>query len=160
MKLVKIASGKVVQYIDQSGTGSGGEGASVTKGSAQSIADTTLTAITFDTEEFDTDDLHSTSVNTERITIPATGVYLVTAGVQWASGTTGFRYMNIELNGTTNLAEDRRNGVSGQETEQTVSRIYSFTAGDYVVLNVYQNSAGSVNISSGAQTFLSVQRLR
>lgn len=160
MKLVKIASGKVVQYIDQSGTGSGGEGASVTKGSAQSIADTTLTAITFDTEEFDTDDLHSTSVNTERITIPTTGVYLVTAGVQWASGTTGFRYMNIKLNGTTNLAEDRRNGVSGQETEQTVSRIYSFTAGDYVVLNVYQNSAGSVNISSGAQTFLSVQRLR
>ena len=159
MKLVKIASGKLVQYVDQAGTGSGGEGASVTKGSAQSIADITLTAITFGTEEFDTDDMHSTSVNTERISIPATGVYIVTGGVQWASGTTGFRYIALEVNGTTNIAEDRRNGVSGQETEQTVSRVYAFTAGDYVVLNCYQNSSAAVNISSGAQTFLSVQRL-
>lgn len=47
------------------------KGVYLTKSASQSIPITTYTAITWDTESFDTDAFHSTTTNTSRITIPS-----------------------------------------------------------------------------------------
>src|SRR4051794_16526480 len=46
---------------------------------AQSIPDGALTALTFNTEHFDTDSIHSTSSNTSRLTCQTAGIYVITA---------------------------------------------------------------------------------
>lgn len=57
------------------------------------IADSTLTAVTFDAEEWDTHNFHSTSVNTSRVTPTKAGKYKVTGSVCFASAS---NYLYIE----------------------------------------------------------------
>lgn len=78
--------------------GSGGAssarvGARVYKTANQTINNDVLTALTFDVEDFDTDSFHSTSSNTERLTIPAgkDGLYHVICRVWWTANATGYR---------------------------------------------------------------------
>jgi hypothetical protein len=63
-------------------------GCSLYKSSSQSITASTATAMTFDSENFDTDAFHSTTTNTSRITIPSgkAGYYLFTMLTDWGSG--------------------------------------------------------------------------
>lgn len=58
------------------GAGSSYRGASVTKSLAQTVNSGATDLITFDTNIIDTDSIHSTSVNTERLTVPS-GVSLI-----------------------------------------------------------------------------------
>jgi len=57
--------------------------ARVTNSSNISIPDNTNTTLTFNTETFDNGGFHSTSVNTERLTIPVDGVYLIGCNVSF-----------------------------------------------------------------------------
>ena len=62
-------------------------GCRVTNSVGQSISNVTRTALSFDTESFDTSGFHSTTVNPQIMTVPSgkAGKYLVTAGVTFAT---------------------------------------------------------------------------
>lgn len=49
------------------------------------IANNSTTQLTFDSERWDTDGMHSTSTNTGRLTCVTSGLYLVFANVQWVA---------------------------------------------------------------------------
>ena len=53
----------------------------IRQSSGQSITLNTLTALNFDTEDFDTDTMHDNVTNNTRITFATTGKYLVTGAV-------------------------------------------------------------------------------
>ncbi|MCW2957127.1 MAG: hypothetical protein JWO69_1996 [Thermoleophilia bacterium] len=53
-------------------------GAKVYRLTGQSVPATTATNLTWDAEEYDTDALHSTTTNTDRLTIPTSGYWLLT----------------------------------------------------------------------------------
>ena len=79
------------------------QGVSLTKSASQSITNTTETAVTWDTENFDVGGYHSTVTNTERITIPSgkAGYYQFNCYLGWdASGATGLRSLQLHKNGT------------------------------------------------------------
>lgn len=118
----------------------------VYKSSAQSIGTSSFATITFDQERFDTDGMHSTSSNTDRITIQTPGIYLVTGMVGFDSNAAGLRSAGIFMNGSTYLAaiDVPANSVGG--CNLALSTIYEFAAGDYVTLRVWQNSGGALNV--------------
>ena len=122
-------------------------GANVYKNVTQSIANATWTTITFDSENFDTDSFHSTSTNTSRMTIPSgkNGKYLVTANLSFPTNTTGMRASMIRKNGA-DYAKGTWIGAFNEAVGLIATQIIDLVATDYVEMQVYQDSGGSLNI--------------
>jgi hypothetical protein len=125
-------------------------GCSLTKTSSQGTDNATETAITFDSETYDTDGFHSTVTNTSRITIPAgkAGKYLFTGVYVFDDNATGIRYLNLKKNGSTNLYLNNANATSSSAGFYCFSFVYNLIATDYIEMFVYQNSGGSKNLLS------------
>jgi hypothetical protein len=109
----------------------------------------TPTVLTFNSERFDTDGIHSTASNTSRLTCNTPGVYSIFANVLFdASGAGTVRIAQVRLNGTTLIGEMRLGPVSGGAlgTSVAFNTPYKLAIGDYVELIVYQDSGGSLNV--------------
>ena len=138
-------------------------GCRVTNSASVSIANTTVTALTFNTETYDTDAFHSTSTNTDRITIPAgkSGYYLINYNINYAANGSGFRNCGIRINnnaaGIDNVAYIK--GFSDEENSLAATTVYYLNAADYVTLHTYQNSGGSLNTVGGGRTYFEVIRM-
>lgn len=107
-----------------------------------------LTALTFDSERWDDAGFHSTSVNTNRLTIPQAGRYLVGASIVFASNATGIREVYLFLNNTTRIADELRPAVSGSSTRIVINTVYAFAVGDYLECYAYQDSGGNLNVTA------------
>lgn len=94
--------------------------------------------LTFDSERFDTDNMHSTGTNPGRITINTAGIYVVTGHVQWQLNTAGVRGLGIRVNGATFVGTD--DYAIGNASLQTTATVYKLAAGDYLELLANQNS--------------------
>lgn len=120
----------------------------------QTISNNTITAITWSVETYDTNAFHSTSTNTQRITIPSgkAGYYMVGGQFGLDTNTTGNRILSIYKNGS----EYKRLLLQPGNLEPTIgiSAPISLTVGDYVELRFFQNSGGNRNIyTNGADAF-------
>lgn len=95
-------------------------------------------AALFDTEDEDTDNFHSTSSNTSRITIPTglDGVYLLTGTAQDA---TGGSFMRFYKNGAALAGALGR--LPNASDAVAISGIFRLAATDYMELTFYTNSA-------------------
>lgn len=116
---------------------------------AQSIPDAATTALNFNSERFDTDVIHDTSTNNERLTCKTAGVYLISASVGFVSNATGFRALILRLNGTTFIALDERPTVNGNALRLTITTVYQLAVNDYVEALAYQTSGGALNTDQG-----------
>lgn len=129
-------------------------GARVFHSANQSLTTGVATGLAFDTERFDTDGFHSTSVNTNRLTIPAGlgGKYLVGGGIRYASNATGWRQLALRLNGDNAkfIATDVRGANPTDVTDITISTVLELAVGDYVELMAAQTSGGNLNVLAGA----------
>lgn len=149
--------------LDGGSMGSG-VGASAFNNGTQSVPNNTDTALTLDSEDFDTDGFHSTGSNTSRMTIPAGlgGKYLLTGRTRFAANATGFRQLYFYKNGATTLADTLAPITTGTNHDAEVTFIVSLAAGDYVELYAVQNSGGSLNVgnaSSYVSTRFQIMRL-
>lgn len=131
--------------------------ARVFKSGNQSIASATPTALTFDSETYDTNTIHDNVTNNSRLTAPIAGKYVVHGTVQWDFSAAGnIRGMYFYKNGVIyaalqfvppTLAGANGNIVAGAD-------IIDLAAGDYVELLAFQDSGGALNAlgGSGANT--------
>jgi hypothetical protein len=120
-------------------------GARVYNSANISLAHGAEVVLTFDSERYDTDTIHSTSTNTERLTCQTAGVYLIIASVQIQGNAGGAaRQVMIRLNGTTNLCNTRQ-VFNAADSNLSVSTIYELSATDYVTVVCYQDSGGALN---------------
>ena len=114
-----------------------------------SVANNTLVALTFNTERWDTDTIHNTSTNTNRLTCQTAGLYHIYGTVLFAANATGQRAVQIKLNGTTFIGGDMRvDAAASGGTRLTAVTEYSLSAADYVELVVFQDSGGALNVTS------------
>ncbi|MFA4972675.1 MAG: hypothetical protein WC683_08675 [bacterium] len=120
-------------------------GARVYNNADITIGNNSWTALTFNSERFDTDDIHSTSTNTSRLTAARTGTYLIFGSVHWADNATGRRILRILAGGTDTIARVEYAIVSSS-TAMTISTVYRLLANNYVELSVYQSSGGDLNV--------------
>jgi hypothetical protein len=126
-------------------------GCSLTAGAETTIANATFTAVAFSVEKYDTDNFHSTSTNTSRITIPSgkAGKYLITGKLNFNSNATGYRQIAIYKNGSS-LSYNAFAVVNGNVTGVTIVSLDSLAEGDYLELFGYQTSGGNLNTESGS----------
>src|SRR5512139_267514 len=80
-------------------------GCRVYNNAAINIANDTVTALTFNSERFDTNGIHSTALNTGRLTCQTAGTYVITAHAAFAANATNRRQITIRLNGATIIAD-------------------------------------------------------
>ena len=128
-------------------------GVSLVKSAVQAVANATDTAITWNTEDYDTSAFHDNSTNTDRITIPAgkAGYYLIEARVSFAANATGIRSVTVKKNGSTAVSgADLNNQGSSASAVLIQSRVIYAAVADYFHLNAYQTSGGSLNTDNGA----------
>lgn len=114
----------------------------------QSIDDSTVTALAFNSERFDTDGIHDTATNNSRLTCATAGTYLIGASVEWASSATGNRNLSLRLNGTTFLVGVAQTALTGATTQQQFATLYDLAAADYVECMVFQTSGGALNVNA------------
>jgi hypothetical protein len=126
----------------------------------QSVNNATWTPLTFDSEDFDTTNLHDISVNTDRVSISHTGLYLVSARAAFAANTTGSRAVGIAKNGTTSAELQRvrfTTGVNaaaaGVHIEQILTLLELREGVDFVAALVYQDSGGALNVGSTSRFY-------
>lgn len=118
------------------------------------VASGTVQAVTFDSERYDTDTMHSTSVNTSRITFTTAGTFAVFGNLAFAANATGFRAIELRLNGTTYIASIVIPAVGGGiPTRLGVYTEYAFTAGQYVELIANQTSGGALNLEQSGNAY-------
>lgn len=128
-----------------------GVGASVQRGvaSPQTISNTTNTLINWVTELYDEAAFFDSGSDT-RITIPQTGKYQVQGKVTWNSNATGRRSIFLRKNAAVDdpvsyQAGNTQTAVNGNVTDTAFTAELSLTAADYLTLDVWQNSGGSLD---------------
>ena len=112
--------------------------------STQAVSASTITPITFDSEEFDTDGFHSTGANTSRITIPSglAGKYLfVVSGVIPNTGSTEIDFYK---NGTTFVRSGGGGTHPGNRAHATC--LANLSVADYIEAIVYTTVGGGLTI--------------
>lgn len=126
-------------------------------GSNQSIDNNTLTAITWDAEDFDTDAFHSTSSNTSRFTIPSgkAGKYQLVLHGNIEQDATGRRAIRLYKNG-----ESFQRGVTFLPTSGDgigiqyfdYSAVMNLAVDDYIEIYFFQNSGSNKNWYAGSNS--------
>lgn len=122
----------------------------------QSITSGVTTLVTFNSEEWDTDAIHSTSTNTSRFTVPTgkAGKWRFTWHLTYAANATGQRIAWLRKNAagsgsnTDNVigSADYRSGAV--ITSPQGSSVLDMAAGDYVELFTYQDSGSTLNLGA------------
>lgn len=134
---LRDSKGQVVGFVP---------GARVCHNAAQSIANASYVTLAFNTERFDTDTIHDTVTNNERLTCKTAGKYLIVVNVLFDANVTGTRELILILNGATNIGRQTAPASATQQTGVTVATVYDLAVNDYVTVMVYQSSGGALNI--------------
>lgn len=112
-----------------------------------SIPNASTIALTFNSERWDTQGIHSTISNTSRLTCVTAGLYAIDANISWAGSGAGIRETWISLNGITAIAYET-DAPPASTFNQSVATQYRLAAGDYIELLVWQTSGGALNINA------------
>lgn len=111
----------------------------------------TGTALTYDTDRYDTDAIHDIASVTTRLTAPAAGYYRIGACVRFASNATGYRQVFLRINGATVIASLIVDAVATTVTDIVLAGVdYLLAQGDYVECLVVQTSGGNLNVVAAA----------
>jgi hypothetical protein len=110
--------------------------------------DASFVTLTFNSERFDTAGLHDSSGNPTRLTVPISGLYLVSVNISWDTvSSVGSRELALNKNGATVVARNvvAPSGV-GDTTEQSLTTLVSLSAGDYIEVKLRQNSGTTFSV--------------
>jgi hypothetical protein len=102
-------------------------------------------ALTADTENYDTDTMHSGTQ--ARITATTGGLYLATATIQFANDTDGNRGISFRIDGSTILESGFVPASTGtNSTVLSTSRFLVLTAGQYVETRAVHNAGADLDV--------------
>jgi hypothetical protein len=106
---------------------------------------------TFNTEDWDTDSFHSTTTNTERLTVPSgkNGKYWVYAVVGHNAFTNGFANYKFSVNRTTEYSGMFVRPYSSQAITISFGTVLDLAVSDYVELLTRQTSGGDLDLLGG-----------
>jgi hypothetical protein len=137
------------------GTGTGGGTAFAVqawnKGS-QSIPDSTLTRLAFDSTTADsTGTQHSDTTDNSRLTCRSAGTYIIHAEAEWAANASGVRRIFLKANGTNivGYASSYPHQSFQGEQNQVTAFWNCQTPGEYIEVYGYQTSGGVLSLAGG-----------
>ncbi len=147
----------LIALFSSAGSSAGISSASITNSAIQSIPSGSFTNLTFDTEIFDTGNYFDPN-NPSKLIIPADGVYLITATVEFTSNPAGDRA--ILTNGS--WVRVWVPAATAGATYISGSSLDTIRAGIEVYLQAFQSSGGPLNIgdTSNRSPRLSIVRVQ
>jgi hypothetical protein len=115
----------------------------------QSIPNSTSTALTFNTEAFDTDAIHSTTTNTSRFTVPSGkgGKWRAIYKASYGAGGVGEKILFLNVNGADVLGS----AVNRQDTPRGTlhgTMTLTLAAGDIVEARVFHATGAALNFGN------------
>jgi hypothetical protein len=122
----------------------------VVHGGTQSIANNTQTSLAFNQERFDNDTMHDLVTNNSRLTCNTPGIYLISGNVEWAVNATGIRTLIIQHSIAGAIARISRPGAATYPLAQSVTCLWNMAAGQWLTLDVYQDSGVALNVNLSA----------
>jgi len=128
-------------------------GCKVYRGAAQAIPNNTFTNLLWTDESFDPNAMHSTTTNTDRLTIPTGmgGLWVASACIRFAGNATGAREIIVSANTAGNSTYiNTPFTMSANVAAFSLSLVAQMSAGDYFYMYVSQNSGGNLNVEAGA----------
>lgn len=104
--------------------------------------------VTLNSERWDTDTMHDTGSNTERIKATTAGRYLFVAQIEFAANATGYRQLAIQHSAAAvNVALAVESGPTASlATVLNAATFYPMTATEYVYVVTHQTSGGALNV--------------
>ncbi|MEV6833471.1 hypothetical protein AB0N17_02900 [Streptomyces sp. NPDC051133] len=120
---------------------------------AQSVATSTWSAITLDTEQQDTYGGHSTTTNSSRYTAQVAGWYTVCGVVTWTQNSTGRRGARLHVNGSSVAGSAQLFAPASGTTftgVMTAVRAVQLGVGDYVEVAGTQSSGSALSTGVAA----------
>lgn len=107
-----------------------------------SVPNTTVFTVTMDTEDSDTDAYGTATSTTFTIPTGLDGIYAVTAMALWAGTPTGNNFIRLQIGGN-------NFDMSGNTIGQVIggSIVVPLLATNTIVMQVYQSSAGAMNMT-------------
>lgn len=126
------------------------EGARVYRSDNQEIGGG-WTAIDFDTERWDTDNMWEGVSRPDRLYINTAGKYLFVLCVAWAFHATGNRSLLLRLNDTTNIAMVNDQALAAGGNVIIVSTIWDCSVDDFVSALATQDSGDGLDIVASLQ---------
>jgi len=161
------AQGRITAATDVAISGGGGSGtlggAQAKRTTNQTISNNTETALSFDAENYDTDSYHDNSTNPTRLTVPATGIYLITGAIYWTSAINSATILlGIKKNASDWIAIQNQPETGAGNQGFVIATIASLTASDYVELRVHQSSGSSKDVTGNVtySPIFTIERLR
>jgi hypothetical protein len=174
--VLPAADGTVGQVLKTDGSGNLGwvaagggggytEGAHVYNSSNITISNTTVTNLTFNSEDYDTDGMHSTVSNTDRITCKTAGKYLVEfSGIFSAAINAGSSSsVWIEHDSKGRLEQVSIPPSAHVNPSCNISTVVDMAVNDYLVVKVYHDAGSSRTLISSSSNeysaYFSAQRI-
>lgn len=126
-------------------------GVRVKNSTNQSVPNEAIKVLSWDTEVYDTNGIHSTTTNPSRFTCQTAGYYLVMAGVCFLANTNGYREVDLVMNGqygvdSTILSLSKGHASPAESTTLVNSTPVYMNVGDYVEVIAVQNSGSSLDV--------------
>jgi len=113
----------------------------------QSVLHGICATLSFNSERFDTDNIHDTVTNNSRLTCKTAGKYLISVSISFTANTTGDRYLRIWLNGNVVIAAIAHRTLSElYNADMSIATIYELSVGDYVEVQVEQRSGTTLAV--------------
>lgn len=122
-------------------------GCRVTKTGSQAITTATLTAVTWNLEDYDTNSMHDNVTNNSRITIPSGqgGYYLVQANLVYTDAGTAAEIL-IYKNGT--ILKRQMSGTSSTgDFDLEITAVLNLAASDYIEIYTRQATGANRNVN-------------
>ncbi|MBA7531606.1 hypothetical protein ES705_23819 [subsurface metagenome] len=121
------------------------QGCKVYHSVSQSIPNAAFAWLTFDSEDYDTDEMHDTVINPERITIKTAGIYLIVFHGHWNTKANGSRSVYFRRNDSL-ILQSRQEAEPAGRTTSNLTTICSLSVGEYLRVQVWQSSGNALNI--------------
>ena len=120
---------------------------SVFNSTAQSVSHDTPSVLAANSELFDNDSMHSTSVSNSRITIQTPGRYQLMSVIEFAADADGYRAAWFRVDGSTNVWGMRVGTGTSTVTRLVTIRQVVLTAGQYVEAMVSHTAGNALDVS-------------
>lgn len=147
---ITIPSGATLDLSSATQTGVGGTNTPnfhAFLGSSQSIANTTITTVVFDTETYDSASAYDTATGIFTVPSEQAGKYFIAASIRQSSATNYTVQCRITVN-SKSITSSNYNSNSNTVNSSTV---YNLSVGDTVKVQTYQDS-GSTKDALGSAT--------
>lgn len=125
------------------------------------VPNNTWTYVPFNSQEYDTDGIHSTTILNTRLTCQTAGIYCVAFNFIWEWTTVGIRRAVIDHNAGPGIAATYTPSLANNWYTQQLCTIVELAVGDYLRVKVYQNSGAALFIEYGPRSspYFEMQRI-